>query len=629
MKPRNSAPPLLLLVALAVGCGGTSPPGGPAGDDEPPDGIREVAIPGIQGQGHVSPLLGERVATRGVVTAITGPGFHLQDPDGDGEPATSDAIVVAGGGETPSVGDRVRVTGRVGEHRPGGEETANLTVTRLEAEELEVLAGGAPLPEPVRLGSGGRIPPQVRVIGDDELPVDLSDPEAAAENEFDPDTEGIDYYESLEAMRVTVPDPVAVSPTATFDDGASAEVFTLVEDGAHVTPDDARTDRGGLLLQPHPDNRGDQNPERVQLQFEAGLYPAPVPTLAVGDGLGDATGVLGYGFGNFEVLVTGELPIQPSDLEVETTEISGGDGVLTLGVYNVLNMNPLPETDARRARLARQIVDHLDSPDVLALQEIQDENGTRGGEGDTEADATATLDALVEAVVAAGGPRYEHADVAPAPNSTGGVPGGNIRNAFLYDPDRVRLTELRLLDREALAAAGASDPGAFDGSRRPLAATFDVGGRPLTVVSHHGTSRFGSTPVFGAVQPFVQAGEEAREAQARALHDWVDARLREEPDARIAVVGDFNTFEFTDDLTRILPSGGGGETVLYNLMRDVAPGERYTYVFEGNSQALDHAFVTEALRQGAELDPVHVNAEFPEDRRASDHEPLVVRLVLE
>jgi predicted extracellular nuclease len=629
VKSPTDAVQLLLLVTLAVGCGGTSPPGGPAGDDGPPDGIREVAIARIQGQGHVSPLLGERVATRGVVTAITGPGFHLQDPDGDGEAATSDAIVVAVGGETPSVGDRVRVTGRVAEHRPGGEGTGNLTVTRLEAEELEVLAGGAPLPEPVRLGTGGRTPPQERVIGEDELPVDLSDPEEAADNEFDPDTEGIDYYESLEAMRVTVPEPVAVSPTATFDDGASVEVFALADDGAHVTPDDARTDRGGLLLQPHPDNRGDQNPERVQLQFEAGLYPGPIPTLAVGDGLGDATGVLGYGFGNFEVLVTGELPVRPSDLEAETTGIAGGDGVLTLGVYNVLNMNPLPETDARRARLARQIVDHLGSPDVLALQEIQDENGTRGGEGDTETDATATLDALVEAVVAAGGPRYEHADVAPAPNSTGGVPGGNIRNAFLYHPDRVRLTELRLLDRETLAAAGASDPEAFEGSRRPLAATFDVGGVPLTVVSHHGTSRYGSTPIFGAVQPFVQAGEEAREAQARALHDWVDASLQEAPGARIAVVGDFNTFEFTDDLARILSSGGGGETVLYNLMRNVAPGERYSYVFEGNSQALDHAFVTEALRQGAELDPVHLNAEFPEGRRASDHEPLVVRLVLE
>lgn len=623
--------PALAVLALAAAC--TAPAGGGAERDgqeagAPDSEAREMAIPAIQGRSHVSPVAGERVVATGVVTAVSSRGLYLQDPRGDGHTATSDALFVAAEPGAAAVGDRLRVTGRVVEHRPGGPETANLTVTRLEPDRLEVLSSGEPLPEPVRLGSGGRIPPRVEVIGDDELPVNLADPRAAAANEFDPGSEGIDFYESLEAMRVTVVEPVTVSPTETFDGGATAEVFTLVERGAHVAPDDARTGRGGIRLQPDPDNRGDHNPERVQIQFAADFPPGPPPTLAVGARLADVTGVVGYGFGNYEVLPTSEVSSEPSGLEPEVAGLADGAGAVTVASYNVLNLNPLPETAARLDRLAKQIVDALGAPGVLALQEIQDETGARGGTEDTTTDATATLEALVRAVVGAGGPRYVHADVPPAPNSSGGVPGGNIRNAFLYDTARVELLELQALDRAALAAAGAPDPEAFAGARDPLAGTFRARGDTFTVVNNHWTSRYGSTPVFGAVQPFVQAGEEARRAQALALHAWVDARLGEDPDARIAVVGDFNTFEFTDELDRLLPAGRGGDRVLHNLVADLPADTRYSYVFEGNSQALDHVFVTPALRAGAEVEAVHVNAEFPEGRRASDHEPLVARLRL-
>lgn len=578
-------------------------------------------------------MLGERVVTEGVVTAPASGGFHLEDPRGDGRPATSDAVVVsASPASVPDVGARVRVTGRVAEPVPGGAETANLPVTTLEASSVEVVNGRADLPEPVVLGSGGRLPPEVEVIGGDELPVDLRDPDEARGVPLDPEAEGLDFWESLEAMRVRVEAPVAVSPSRLFDD--DVELWTVVEGGAHVTPDDALTDRGVLLLQPHPDNRGDQNPERVRLSFEDGLYPAPVPEgLSVGDRLGDVTGVVGYSFGNFEVRATAAVATEQGGLEPESAAAGGTGDRVTVGVYNVLNLNPLPSTADRRARLGAQIAGPLDGPDVVALQEIQDENGTRGGADDPETDATATLEALADAVADAGGPDYDFVDVAPEPNSTGGVPGGNIRNAFLWNPDRVERVDHLSLGPEELDAAGAPDPEAFDGGRDPLAATFEVGSRRFTVVNVHLSSRFGSTPVFGAVQPFEQAGEAEREAQSRALRAWVEDRLESEPDVRIAVVGDFNTFEFTDDLTRLLP--GEGETVLENLQSSVPPADRHTFVFEGNAQALDHFFVTESLRDGAELDVVHLNSEFPpadgpgEITSASDHEPLLGRLTLE
>jgi predicted extracellular nuclease len=623
---RRRAAGSLLLAALALlltGCGGTPPAGTPGPGDD--GGAVEAAIPEIQGAAHVSPLRERRVRTEGVVTASVPDGFYLQDPAGDGDPATSDAVFVrVEDGARPATGDRVRVRGTVREPVPGGPETANLTVTTLEAREVEELATGASLPDPVTLGADGRIPPQVEIIGDDELPVDLADPEEAAQNPFDPGTEGIDFYESLEAMRVSVPSPVAVSPSRAFSESGT-EIFTLVEEGAHISPDDARTDAGGIRLQPHPDNRGDHNPERVQVQVDPDLTPGAAPVSAVGATLSDVTGVLGYSFGNFEVLATGAVEVSPSTLEKETTGLTGGPETVTLATYNVLNLNPLPGTSERMARIGEHVVEHLGSPDILALQEIQDENGTRGGEDDTETDATPTLRALADAVEAAGGPRYEFFDVAPAPNSSGGVPGGNIRNAFLYDPGRVSLRDSTSLTPAELSAAGAPDPDAFEGSRDPLVATFSFQGRELVVVNNHFSSRFGSTPVFGAVHPFRQAAEDAREAQARALNAWVRDRLATDPGARIAVVGDLNTFEFTDDLTEILPEGDAGP-VLHNLAREIAAPDRYSFVFQGNSQLLDHVFVTGSLEEGAGIDVVHVNADFPEEERASDHDPLVARL---
>ena len=612
-------------LAVALACGGNAGPMGAA----PPDGPRNPpaarSIPDIQGASHVSPLLGREVVAEGVVTALRSDGFHLQDPEGDGDPATSDAVLVTGDVEPPSVGDRLRVTGTVAEAVPGEPEDRNLPVTVLRASEAERLSADEPLPAPVRLGEEGRLPPEVTVISPDELPVDLAEPDEAASNPFEPAREGIDFYESLEAMRVTAVRPVAVSPVERFG-GEEAEVWTLVERGEHVTPDDARTFRGGILLATDADNRGDHNPERVLLRTEPGTTPGlPVADVRTGAELADVTGVVGYGHGSYAVVATTPLEVTaPAGVSPETTALDGGSGRVTVATYNVLNLNPLPENEDRMERLGRHVADRLGAPDVLALQEIQDGNGTRGGEEDTRTDATATLRALVDAIAGAGGPEYEFVDVAPEPNSSGGAPGGNIRNAFLWRPDRVELTELRAVTPAVLEEAGARDPAAFGGGRDPLAGTFSFGGRRFTVVNNHFSSRFGSSPVFGAVHPFVQAAEEIREAQSRAVHDYVAHRLEEGAGAGVVVAGDLNTFEFTDDLERLLPGPGVG--ILENLVRRVPADERYSYNFQGNAQVLDHVFTTPGLADGAAADVVHLNADVPAEEAASDHEPVLVRL---
>ena len=590
------------------------------------------SIPAIQGAGHVSPLAGQDVTTTGVVTAVDSDSFYMQDPDGDGDPLTSDGLFVfTGDAPAVEVGQLIEATGAISEFIPGGADTGNLATTQLFQPAITVLSNNNPLPASVVIGTSGRVPPNIDVISADEIdpPINLQDAAGAAANPFDPDQDGIDFFESLEGMLVTVEAPVAVSATRTFNP-FSSEFFTLPSGGSLIEPADARTARGGILLQPEPNNQGDQNPERVQIQVDGDLFPSEVPVVTVGDRLGDITGVLGYSFGNFEINALEPFSVKSGRLKPETTKLRGYARALTLASYNVLNVSPDVSDTNQLATLGGHLANNLRGPDIIALQEIQDNSGEAD---DGVIDATATLEALRDAVVAAGGPDYAFFDVAPEDGTFGGVPGGNIRNAFFYNPERVELVEFISLTPGVLAEAGVSDPDAFVGTRNPLVGVFAFGSNEIMVVNNHLTSRFGSTPVFGGPQPFVQAGEAEREAQVGALNELVDLALAIDPNANIAVVGDINTFQFTDDLTGILP---GEDGVLTNLIPPVGTkkgAERnniYTFNFEGNSQVLDHVFVSDGLLKGAKLDIVHVNVDFPrvDDTVGSDHEPLVAKLRL-
>jgi len=96
--------------------------------------------------------------------------------------------------------------------------------------------------------------------------------------------------------------------------------------------------------------------------------------------------------------------------------------------------------------------------------------------------------------------------------------------------------------------------------------------------------------------------------------------LARDPNANVVVLGDLNDFEFSDTL--VILKGAG----LTDLVETLPPEERYTYVFEGNSQVLDHILITPNLAQNAtvEYDIVHVNAEFAD--QVSDHDPEVARI---
>jgi predicted extracellular nuclease len=143
------------------------------------------------------------------------------------------------------------------------------------------------------------------------------------------------------------------------------------------------------------------------------------------------------------------------------------------------------------------------------------------------------------------------------------------------------------------------------------------------VIVNHFSSKNDDQPLFGPNQPPARFTEGPRHGQAQVVNDFVDAILAKDDDAEVVVLGDINDFEFSAT-TSILEGG-----VLASLVKTLPPEERYSYVFEGNSQVLDQILISNRLLRlpyRPAYDVVHLNSEFADAIQASDHEPSVVRL---
>ena len=255
------------------------------------------------------------------------------------------------------------------------------------------------------------------------------------------------------------------------------------------------------------------------------------------------------------------------------------------------------------------------APDIIGLEEIQDNDGSVNS---TVVDASLTYQTLIDAIAAAGGPTYKFLDIPPADDQSGGQPGGNIRVGYLYNPDRVDFIEGSL---EQVTDPNLANGDAFEDSRIPLSASFLFNGQEVTVVANHFTSKGGSTPLFGAVQPAVNGGEDRRIEQAQVVNNYVGDILTAKPNVNVVVLGDLNEFEFQAPLAALT-----GDT-LNNLTETLPENERYSYIFQGNSQSLDHILASDSLFASAQFDAVHVNAEFAV--QASDHDPLLAAFTIE
>ena len=364
---------------------------------------------------------------------------------------------------------------------------------------------------------------------------------------FDAATDGIDFYESLEGMRVQVNNAVAVGPTNGF-----GEIPIVGDGGANAT---IRTNRGGIVI-----SASDFNPERLHLDDTL----LAVPSVNVGDGFTTpVVGVLDYSFGNFKLNVTTALARSAGPIAQEVTA-APTDHQIAVATYNVENLDPGDDTFDTHADY---IVNHLRSPDLIAIEEIQDSDGPTNS---TVTDAATTWNMLIAAIAAEGGPAYQFRQINPVDDQDGGEPGGNIRVGFLFRTDRglefiarpggTPTSSTTVVDHPSgprlSASPGRIDPGnaAFNASRKPLVGEFRMRGKKVFVIANHFNSKGGDHPLFGRFQPPVRSSETQRHAQAQIVNDFVDNLLDADENANVIVLGDINDFEFSETV-EILEGG--------------------------------------------------------------------------
>ncbi|MEV7086831.1 endonuclease/exonuclease/phosphatase family protein [Streptomyces sp. NPDC093085] len=618
-SPRNSA-------------GEGTTPGG--GSDPSPTPSPTSTTPGklrihdIQGNTRISPYAGSTVTdVPGIVTALrvtgTSRGYWVQDPKPDKDPATSEAVFVFTGSTTPQVkvGDSVLVSGKVSEYYPGGAASGNQSVTEITGPTATVLSSGNALPA-------------AEVIDAKTIP-DTYAPKATAKDgnieslALKPTKYALDWLESREGMRVQVVNTRVVGAS-----NAYGETWITTKPKENATP------RGGTLYGSY----AQPNSGRLLVASVTGEKA----DANVGDTLtGATTGVLDYSnYGGYGLQATQLGKVKSGGLKPEVAKKAKSDE-LAVATYNVENLAPT-NPQSKFDRLATGVVKNLSAPDIVSLEEIQDNNGNKD-DGTVAADKT--LQQFTDAIKAAGGPAYEWRSIDPEDKKDGGEPGGNIRNVFLFNPKRVSFVDRPGGDAttatkvvQAPATGGkpgkgnekgkgngkggitlSNSPGrinptssAWLNSRKPLVGEFTFQGQQVFVIGNHFNSKGGDQSLHSRFQPPVLSSETQRLAQAKEVNSFVTGLLKQDAKAKVVVLGDLNDYQFSKPLAALTQG-----KVLTDLINTLPKNERYSYVYDGNSQTLDHILVSPAVKKPA-YEVVHINAEFAD--QASDHDPQVVRI---
>ena len=595
--------------------------GGPTGPDCTANPLPPACVPGpetiqdVQGDGFISPDKSLPVTNlAGVVTAkrTTGSsrGFWIQDPNPDpSRTAASSGIFVFTSTATVAVGDSVLVSGTVNDFYPlaSGETvatTSSLSITEIAPTSVTTLSRNNAIPAPL-------------VLTPTTVP-DTFSPTVAGGNiesiaAVDPADSAQEFFEAHEGMLVQVNDARVVGPGNSF-----GEIYVTTK------PDQQATPRGGTYIAGY-----DAVPSgRLLVTPVSGT----VPPSNVGDVLsGPTTGPVDWSsFGGYDIAATQVGTYVDNHLAGTVATPQAADQ-LAVATYNVENLAPA-DPQSKYDRLGAGVVSNLKSPDIITVEEVQDNSGATDN-GVVAADQTLTK--LTAAIAAAGGPAYSWSEIDPVNDADGGQPGGNIRVVFLYNPDRVSFvskpggdstTAVTVstgadLTAELSVSPGRVDPtsDAWTSSRKPLAGEFVFGGSKVIVVANHLNSKGGDQNSDGRFQPPNRTSEVQRTKQATELNTFVKQVLAADPYANIVLSGDFNDYQFSGPVKTLTDDGA----TLIDLINTLPVNERYTYNFNGISQVLDHIFVSKSITD-VQYDVVHVNSEYA--AQASDHDPQVVRI---
>ena len=583
--------------------------------------VPPIPIHTIQGAGATSTYEGQLVTTTGIVTALRSSSFYIQTPDAlvDGDPTTSEGLLVFSGFPRPggfTVGDLVKVSGIVTEFR-----SSTTTITELTSPSVTMVSSGHALPSAAML-----------------LPA------------YTP-SDGAPELEPFEGMRVRA-DILAVTGTLAFsitdaDEQAATSrpngEFLAVINGVRTRREPGlepgQTDFSGQCCVP----RFDGNPERIRVDSDAQEGAARLDITA-GQTISGLTGVLDFSFGFHTIIADhgpwtlggrGEAAPVPVAAANEFTVASFNmqrffDTVDDTDVDEVVLTADAFERRLSKASLAIRNV--LRTPDVLGVEEMEN---------------LATLQTLAARVnadaISTGQPNPQYVAYLVEGNDPGGIDVG-----FLVKTARLDVIGVTQVGKDALYTPPSGQPALLN-DRPPLvleAAVRADGATPyrITVIVNHLRSLNGIESADGRVRA-------KRRAQAEFLASYIQGRQAANPLERIISVGDYNAFQFNDGYVDLIGTIKGQPTPATQValasadlvnpdltnLGDTLGADQYSYVFDGNAQAIDHILVNEAARRRfSRMVYARSNADFSESLRSdaarperlSDHDMPVAYFVL-
>jgi predicted extracellular nuclease len=569
----------------------------------PPEACGDPFTPiyDVQGSGAASALVGTEVAVEGIVVGDfqnncepdNGDlnGFHIQDPTGDGDAATSDGVFVyAPGGMDVSLGDAVRVRGTVSEY---------YGLTEISASQIWLC------------------PPSNSVS-----PTPLALPVVS-----------LDDFEPYEGMLVTFPDALYISEYFNFDRYGEivltsqrqyqpTAVYDPTDQAALVAAEAQANLLGRITLD---DGRTSQNPDPAI--HPNGLEFTLDNLFRGGDTVTDVTGVLDYSYDLYRIQPTQGANYTSANPRTAAPDPVGGN--LKVASFNVLNYfttfgsrgaDNQEEFDRQRDKIFAAL-EAIDA-DVVGLIEIENN-------GEALVDLVTGLNEWI------GTETY-------AAIVTGPLGVDEITVALIYKPATVAaLGDFAVLDDPSF-----TDPRNYDDqqSRPALAQTFmdkSTCGVFTVVVNHLKSKNCYDYATDGDVDLGDGQGcfNETRRLGAQALIDWLATRPTGSGDVDFLIIGDLNAYDKEDPIDVLL--AGGYTDLIYDSLGEYA----YSYVFDGQLGYLDHALANASLLDKVTGTTVwHINADepdlidydmtykqdaqdalyAPDAYRSSDHDPVVV-----
>jgi len=571
----------------------------------------------VQGDKSRSALEGKQVTVRGIVTARNRSGIFIQTPDDktDKDPGTSEGLFVFLGQQgtfSGDIGDMVEASGTVQEFTPRS-ESYGFTVTELSKATVKTLSSKNPLPQPITLTT------------------------------TDLDPKRLDAMERFEGMRVRA-DALTVTQATGGRGPDERTKYQIESDGVFFAtlagvPRPVREPGVDIFIwqgqkMPKTVPWFDTNPEMIRVDTDAQTGSKPIIVTA-GATVKNVVGVVDYSFRRYTILIDAATPPTVEGNKSATAVSAAGEREMTVGAFNIENFfddeknSDNVEKEAvlpkdffqkrlNKASLAVRKV--LSMPDVLGVEEVENLKVLK--KLATKINADAVADGMPD-------PKYEA--YLEEGNDIRGIDSG-----FLVKSTKVKVLETKQLAKgEELKMEGREDNKLFD--RPPFLIRVQAidakSAEPLTLTAI--VNHFKS---YGGIDnakdgPRVQT---KRAQEADWLANFVAERAKADPNERVFVCGDFNAFIVNDGYNDLIGTLIGtpdqnvvvpGHTFATGLidlalLKSLPVADRYSYVYDGSAQVLDHVLINKKLGERlVKFGYARVDADFPVAWAADDTRP--------